>query len=549
MPATGTLAQQAQKPEAPKPGPLSDASPAAVAEEDPLPFAGEGTSPPDEERLTAARTADKYELRNMTDVLLHQLPSELFLVILLASIPWHHWSLNIIRDLAKVCRYWRRTVRSSALFWPEIDIKFSQAERELVLRKNPAGILTIRCTKSIEDRTKRKAFLEWATSQVDRMIALFFQGHLSSPAVEFLESSAPRLSELFVYQYDSDNAFQYRIPLSDGVNLRHIDLDFVTLPWESSRLSCLQTIQLRRITGDLPTVLQLHTILASSPRLTWFALAELQDGEDAATSSQQAFSTDDTISLPLLETIVLRSIPARYYDFVLSHIDAPACACVIVDSAKYDHFKPRSLLANAVQTAIAAGRSKMNLSYTCPNGPLHMSTETTATVNNEWMPWIQVTHGLEIDVIQSHSDVCVEDLAMVLLNFDNGKRGICSLDLVLTSDGADDTTPGKAIASPGFPVEAFGYMDTLTELTVIGNATILEVLAYLAKPRHGKAWPCSRLMTLHVAQWTGDQQSLQEALLLLNRRRESPGGSDTVERPVQISTLHLPSGMSDIELI
>ncbi|KAG8971046.1 hypothetical protein FRC05_011512 [Tulasnella sp. 425] len=494
------------------------------------------------------RIVELKRFKNQNEVLLHALPPEIFLEILSASIDWPNWNVERNHILAQVCKHWWRTITTVSWFWPEIDVAHGKETTEMILRKNQAGPLVVRCAADGGGHSERVDFMKLAVQHATRWKSLIFKGRLTDELFTLLETPAPMLSELFIYPYNGPDQRQFH--LSEGTFLKHLDCDFCTLPWESSRLSNIQSIQIRNLTKDLPSIPQLRNILEASPQLQWLLLASWTDDTQATspaadTSKGKQVAQSDPqspIHLPSLETLVLQNIPRDINDYLLTHIDAPLCTCLIAGirpvslsslpprlSPNQTH--PSNTFANLISPAISAAPEIM-LSYEEIKGTFRIYSSPEPEVSNEWIHWVKRKPGINFLFHTDKAPGVGSELRHALSGL--GLEKAVTLNLI-----GDGTNPsGEASESPAaassFPVEALGALPQVTQLFSQRNFRVGDVLKYLSEPMAedsgstdsgGSCWPLPQLSTLSLTRWqpASNAKGMLDELLHFGTGRKGDG--------------------------
>lgn len=350
-------------------------------------------------RAIAARTTALRRLRNHSPIL-HRIPPELFIYILLLTVNFHEDSDDVfttLRTLCLVCRYWRSTILGCSLFWPKICSVSKVEFRDIILRRNPYGALQILCKEGSLNELALDAFLALSARHSYRWQALTFQGPLSDKLIKHLESPAPSLLDLFMDQRSSGLG-QKQLKLSEGCHLRHVDLDGVTLPWDLPRLTGLRSLQVRNIKDDFPSVERLAAMLSGSPELWWLLLADFEttapepqpqpagnDPTPAGTTIQPpSVVTLSPIVLPNLATLVFQGLPDSVSSPLLSAIVGPKLEkLVATDISTKPMTQPDSNFQSLLGT-VTSSLKRIEITYNERNSEFGISSERIVEVPNEW---------------------------------------------------------------------------------------------------------------------------------------------------------------------
>ncbi|KAG8910835.1 hypothetical protein FRC00_007458, partial [Tulasnella sp. 408] len=309
----------------------------------------------------------------------------------------------------------------------------------------------------------------------------------------------------------------------------HLDCDFCSLPWDSSRLSKLQSIQIRNLTRDLPSIAQLGNILAASPQLQWLLLASWSDDShettpaaDASKGKQVAESSPPSpVHLPSLETLVLQNVPRDINDYLLTHIHAPACTCLIagIRPASLRSLPPRlspnqihpsNTFADLLSPAISAAPDIM-MSYEEAKGTFRIYSSPEPEVSNEWIHWVKRKPGINFLFHTDKTPEIGSDLRHALSGLNLEK----ATTLNLIGDGANPSgevtvdTAANGETTSSFPVEALQALPQVTQLFSARNFRVGDVLKHLGRPLAevsektdgGESWPLPQLSTLSLSRW------------------------------------------------
>ncbi|KAG9043676.1 hypothetical protein FS837_009244 [Tulasnella sp. UAMH 9824] len=481
------------------------------------------------QRGITAKIVELKRYKNQNEVLLHTLPPEIFLEILSASIDWPNWNVERNHTLGQVCKHWWRTITTVSWFWPEIDVAHGKETTAMILRKNQAGPLVVRCAADGGGHSERVEFMKLAVQHATRWKSLIFKGRLTDELFALLETPAPLLSELFIYPYNGPDQRQFH--LSEGAFMKHLDCDFCSLPWDSSRLSKLQSIQIRNLTRDLPSIPQLRNILEASPQLHWLLLASWSDDSQGTTPAADAdtskgkqvaeSSPPSPIHLPSLETLVLQNVPRDINDYLLTHIYAPSCTCLIagIRPASLRSLPPRlspnqthpsNTFADLLSPAITAAPEIM-MSYEESKGTFRIYSSPEPEVSNEWIHWVKRKPGINF---LFHTDKTAEvgaDLRHALSGLNLEKATTLNLigDGTNPNGEATTDTASNGETSSSFPVEALQALPQVTQLFSARNFRVGDVVKYLSQPLAEvsgrtdgeETWPLPQLSTLSLSRW------------------------------------------------
>lgn len=520
-----------------------------------------------------AKIAGLKRLQNEQEALIHKfLPTELFIDILASSIDWPNWTLDQIHQLARVSKYWFNVIVNSPRFWPEIDVAQGKEITAMVLRRNPTGPLVVRCTTRVDELEQRLEFMKTAAQHHDRWKSLIFKGKVTEAIFPYLESPTPHLTELFIYQYSGGESQQKLLRLTDGIPLRHLDVDFVSMPWDSPRLVGLQSLQIRNLAGRLPRLSQLHIILKACPDLRWLLLAKLSERppddpeappegrtitvENAAAPEEDSPPVKDIppsepIPLPFLTTLVLQGVPRPTSHHLLSHIEASGIRCLMADDAHLDHLRESgSSFFNLLKPSISTAKD-IEMTYEEATGHFRVTSLPLPEVSNEWIHWVKQTVGIDLSIRTEKRPEFWEDLT----SFQSAMASTATAGLHLVGEGTEpDASATPSEPTPTFPDHALGHLPQITRIKCSRHYPASAILRYLGRINSDAsaalAWSCPNLTTLELSRWKGDVDAMVEDILAFARVRYSgsEGGqrnedSDGVKPPVPLEKLLVPESI------
>ncbi|KAG8945987.1 hypothetical protein FRC04_012106 [Tulasnella sp. 424] len=513
-------------------------------------------------RAIAARTTALRRLRNQSP-LLHRIPPELFIYILLLTVNFHEDSDDVfttLRTLCLVCRYWRSTILGCSLFWPKICSVSKVEFRDIILRRNPYGALQILCKEGSLNEAALDAFLALSARHSYRWQALTFQGPLSDKLIKHLESPAPALLDLFMDQRSSGLG-QKQLKLSDGSHLRHVDLDGVTLPWDLPRLSGLRSLQVRNIKDDLPSVERVAAILSGSPELWWLLLADFETsapesqtppaGNDSTppgtTTQPPSVVTLSPIILPNLATLVFQGLPESLSSPLLAAIVCPKLEKLVATDISTRPITQHDSNFQSLLGTVTKSLKRVEITYNERNSEFGISSERIVEVPNEWIHHIDECPGLAIRVKTTPSLPTWDTLAKFVAGLP-----IPASDNILVLQDHSETSP--------FPVQSLNEWDFIAEVEISPAYDPRPLFEHLAQPQMvypagQPKWPLPNLSLLHSKRNEADSQEMKDSLVSFLRRSNVPqpssGEADgdtpvpTIPRPKQLQKLKVHSSISE----
>ncbi|KIO27993.1 hypothetical protein M407DRAFT_22762 [Tulasnella calospora MUT 4182] len=350
---------------------------------------------------------EPYRIKRERNALvpLHRLPGEIFVSILLRCaryvIPGSEQENKVLHSLAQVSIYWFDTILTFPSFWDLLALYHPPRFREWVLKRNTSGLFYIECVPSQEETgpvgEKLLSFMKMAAALAERWKQLTFDGEATDEIMELLQSPTPNLDSLLISSWGSPGAGSRMLELGEGRNIQYLDIDNITVPWSSTRLRGLRGVQIQHISGRLPSLAELHAMLAASPELWWLQLSSWSPSDDGtALASEVTSSHVRPIILPFLTNLILHQIPAEVTHFVLSSITAPTCQCVIAQEV------PLPLLNNPASSGTFTGLingalkaiPRFLLEYRTGSERLGMLSQPRTTVPYGWIDHVDERPGL-----------------------------------------------------------------------------------------------------------------------------------------------------------
>ncbi|KAG8981728.1 hypothetical protein FRB90_007051, partial [Tulasnella sp. 427] len=213
-----------------------------------------------------------------------------------------------LHTLTQVSTYWLDTIFSFPIFWYQLAQYHPPSFREAVLKRNRVGLLNIDCVLAQNHCGPAYFplldFMRTVAPLSERWKMLGFEGDLTDEMSELLQRPAPNLEGLLISSWANSTASRY-FHLGEGTNIKYLDIDNLALvPWNSTRLRGLRGLQIQHLAGVVPSLAELHAMLASSPELWWIQLSNWSPRGDGACLSDASHQSNWTpIYLPYLTTI------------------------------------------------------------------------------------------------------------------------------------------------------------------------------------------------------------------------------------------------------
>ncbi|KAG8913912.1 hypothetical protein FRC01_004328, partial [Tulasnella sp. 417] len=235
------------------------------------------------ERLQHDLRLKSYQIKRERNALLplHRLPGEIFVSILLKvakfNEPGFDQEHKRLHTLAQVSTYWLDTILAFPSFWGQLAQYHPPHFREMVLKRNTSGLLNIDCVLAQGETGPAShqlhSFMRVAAPLSERWKLLAFEGDLTVEMAELLQSPAPNLDSLLISSWGFMDAGSRALDLGEGRNIQYLDIDNITVPWNSARLCGLRGVQIQHIKGTPPSLAELHAMLSASPELWWLQLS------------------------------------------------------------------------------------------------------------------------------------------------------------------------------------------------------------------------------------------------------------------------------------
>ncbi|KAG9006197.1 hypothetical protein FRB90_010018 [Tulasnella sp. 427] len=459
---------------------------------------------------------------------IYRLPVELLIDIFLRVIDLIDWDMEQNRTLASVCKHWYDVIVQSPQFWHRINVSHDLDVIKRIMRRNGDGPFSIQFDKDSIAETKHEEVLDLLAPHSLRWQSIMFQGRLTDSIFKLMSSPTPNLTELFVYQWSGEPQRKFELP--EGKSLRRLDVGLVGVPWSSSRLSNLRSIQIRNITKELPSLADLSTILSSSPDLTWLRLS---DWTETDTPPNETYDTipRHPIRLPKLETLVLQSIQPRYVNHLLSYLHSSSCTCLILDDAPSKHLQGFDVpLVNLMTSAVSSATS-LNLDLDETKLKLAITSTPEVNVLDKWIYWANRKPGIDVTIQLKNlteMQVLAEAISGMELAKGKGDDVERSISVVITGRGQEPSSPINSEVPTPFPCEALDYLPLVKEIRCSNHFNATPLLQYLGRPQtnfdESIKWPCPKLTKLEVNTWDNSADTMFDQLKAFGEARQTAAG-------------------------
>lgn len=300
-----------------------------------------------------------------------------------------------LRQLTQVSSDWYNDIKATPSLWRYLSSSDPASTRRLVTETNQTMPLTILCGGgSYRSPSPLKFALEYAPRWGSVFIAGYQQDVLR--ACSQLSIPTQRLAELYIYvdaQEDDEAGVDGspEVVLGEGQNLEALELDGVSLSWDSGRLTGLQVLSLRSITANLPTISELYATLSSSPALQVLILADLgpDEIEDVASLETPSPETYLPIQLDRLSKLQLERIPSRMRNLLLSVLGSSCPMRLDIDPISVPR-PPSAHLPSILMTSLTAATfQEITVSYSTIYHSIHFYTERPRDLGTKWVHNLQ----------------------------------------------------------------------------------------------------------------------------------------------------------------
>lgn len=504
---------------------------------------------------------------------IQDLPAELFIQILLLSINRNTSSGDIYRHVLRltlVSKFWRTTVINCPSFWSRLVQYLPPETWDTVLQRNPEGPLEVTCMNYNNPNADLEGFLALAAPHSERWSGMWFRGMLTDKVLAYMELPSTQMTELGICRSRGIQSPERRIKLSAGAHLKYVDVDGMSLPWDTPRLAGLRVVQLSGIRDDIPTVSQVVGMLQASPQLWWLLLSYLgtkyeDDSDSDTTNSDGALkprvpprdwstykSKVSSIYLPNLSTMMLDHIPDDMKYVLLTSIEAPNCQCLAVDSINISFIQLRNRSFSSLLSSPIRHSTHMSLLYSRITGYLCIhSASGRSEIPNDWINYIEESPGFDVVVNMGRANL--------------GSAWASITDL-LKSVGITKPVDLKLIGSdgPNFPPQTLCDWPFITGIETGDHYNAEGLLEYLSRPKStvpnadgetmGLEWYCADLDKLILGNWVrGGDLPAQDIMYQFFEARyglDITQKNQTVKKntPLQAGKLVLPSKISQFVL-
>lgn len=336
--------------------------------------------------------------RNQEHSHIYKLPVEILIEILLFAVRWFAYSVSQLHELASVSKRWFDTVVGCSRFWTIFDADEIPAVRRMAMRRNPNGPLDILflwkpdyAEESIED-------LEDISPA--RWRSIRYNVHYKTTSLfDYLHSDNSGLVDVHIFnEIGHSNLYLDLSP--NGSPLERVELWRMSLPWDSPRLSGLRWLSIEDLWEDIPSIDELHRILASSPMLEHLSLIKIEPVNDVDDSDESPRSFQQTpVSLPMLRTLQFKDIPRNFQNTLVPLLEAPSCLALVIGSGDSDdripldlHDTTLDLMAYPLATPL-----KMNIFMRMDQTSALILLDSEPTIYDDWYCKDPYTPGVDVE--------------------------------------------------------------------------------------------------------------------------------------------------------
>ncbi|KAG9043681.1 hypothetical protein FS837_009249 [Tulasnella sp. UAMH 9824] len=329
--------------------------------------------------------------RNNEHSIIHQLPPELFVEILLLAVHWEWWDTEKLRNLASVSTSWRDAILSCNRFWPVIDVMGNKEARRMAMKRNPRGPVDVWCWAHPDPTAMQEFMQDITTVPGNRWRSVLYEHRPETQAfLSHLQTQTSGLIDILIFNPVFSQEETITLDLSsEGPCLRHAEIWGMGLPnWQSPRLTGLVTLSLGNMHHGAPRPEHLYTILSSSPRLERLSVANLTPID---TNSSSFPTAPPPITLPVLTALAFRSVSSSITRAIVPLIRATSCKTVVVTSFR---LPPEETTLELLAQPITVSES-LKLELKMEGEPcIHVRSEPN--ISHRWAYWAFDDPGVDV---------------------------------------------------------------------------------------------------------------------------------------------------------
>ncbi|KAG8894628.1 hypothetical protein FRB99_001078 [Tulasnella sp. 403] len=464
------------------------------------------------QRSIAALSARVARQRNLL-LPIHQLPHDIFLRILQDVMECKevgcHYGISKYHRMAKVSVHWRTAILSSPSLWRILKDYDDERMQDTVLRLNPSGPLIVLMID--HDKSMPEPFMAKVIPLSSRWQSFIFHRSYVDTLPDLLNNLPPTLKDLSVILRGRDIS-QTPVTITDGDSFRHVRFRGLAIPWDSSRLRDLQTLELDQICFNQPTISNIISILLSSPHLERLVLRKWEARNSIAHQDKMESKRCSNTFIPLrsLTTLILEFIPGCIIDFLLNHIKTTSLSCLILNHTRrgfgydFDSAEPSSPFFDMIDQVLSQPCIKTTaMNYDDDKGRARIETNPRAVRSRTVIHWVEDAPGLDITFRARAGASCGP--AWRLLAHKMTTHAPClALDFVDRNLATMSLTPAEHTnvwGSERFPLALLPHLPRVERVEFTKGFYAGPVLRCLGTPRRGDEktpWLCPELDTVEV---------------------------------------------------
>ncbi|KAG8907837.1 hypothetical protein FRB99_002010 [Tulasnella sp. 403] len=497
-------------------------------------------------KLLDAQIALQQRARN--DLLpIHRLPRLVFIYILQLAhnfFDYYGWDLELwqLHRYAQVSTYWRDIILSTSWFWRVVKSQETTAEQELYLRRNTSGGVVL---WSCGSRGRhRDEYLRRMQCVSERWEMVYIDGDFSRTVFDCLSHLPPRVKDLTARLESATNtATKTRLlPLPDGAALYHVSLNHVALPWDSTRLRALRSLELWGLDSHFPSLQQLLAILSSSRHLSKLDLYEWAVDESLPNFEEDSKQLVDTrIVLPALDILSITRIHPLLASFLLTHISTPNVRCVLALGFHPNAFSDPSSLFELLRSSLRL-LQYLNIEYTSDKEYEVVIRSCPELSYTALLAYTSVeSPGLYLRCSFNDATTGDWDNMFAFLAQANVSATLALYGEYLDPPPEDEPTTTPPIIPPLLPPESLKHLSTLDRININCNFNASAVLRYLGASR---ACPSLKRITIFCLYAEVDVM-VEDVVAFMKGRDGRSKGSAEDSGPKPLESLDFPEQMSE----
>lgn len=493
--------------------------------------------------------------RNQEHSHIYKLPVEILIEILLFAAGWSGCNVDQLHEQASVSKRWFDTVVGCSRFWTMFDADEIPAVRRMAMRRNPNGPLDIIFLWKPEYAEEAIEDLEEISPA--RWRSIRYNVHSKTVSLfEYLHSDNSGLVDVQIFNELGHSNLSLDL-FPDGSHLERVELWRMSLPWDSPRLSDLRWLFIEDLWEDIPSIDELHRILASSPMLEHLSLIKIEpvnDADDSDDSDEPPRSFQQVpVSLPMLRTLQFKDIPRKFQNTLVPLLNAPSCLALVIGAVDSDdripldlHDTTLDLMAYPLSTPL-----KMNILMEMDQTTALILLDSEPTIHDDWYCKEPSTLGVDVQFE-------IEGLRNIGKLWD----GIIARSHHFKNNWESvhfrwDGSIGAAQSEHLLPWNLLTTCPNVVDLHVSTSLPyiIISILRFLGERRVGWTLPALRSLSLNVDHteesphsdaWVGE---LVDDIQLFLEKRYPPTtvtSSNTNRECRMLESLRLPQGVSDL---